>query len=108
MAAIPAIVLVWIFGAVSFTFHERSAAGMPDTVLVEESTIGSFHHATRLAVSPQGSLYIVDEAGNSLVVIDGKTAKVTTIGGYGWTSGTVDRPSPVSPDGLNVYVADEA
>ena len=108
MAAIPAIVLVWIFGGVSFILHERGAAGMPDTVLVEESTIGSFHHATRLTISPQGGLYIVDGASNALVFIDGKTAKVTTVGGYGWTSATFDRPSSVSTDGLNVYVADEA
>lgn len=102
MATLPAIVSVWVLGA------SLAVAGAPDTVLVEEATVGSFRHAARFVISPHGGFYVVDVENNSLVFIDGKTSRVTTIGGYGWTPGSFDRPTSVSTDGLNVYVTDEA
>lgn len=102
MATLPAIASAWLLGA------GMALASEPDTILVEEATAGSFQRAVRLSVTPQGALYVVDAEANSIVSLDARGKVVATIGGYGWTSGTFDRPTSVTTDGLNVYVADFA
>ncbi|MBF8296616.1 MAG: hypothetical protein HW389_3161, partial [Bacteroidetes bacterium] len=72
----------------------------------EEYSFGSFGKATRLAVSPQGFFYIVDEGRSEIQVVKAPSGSPVITGGYGWTSTTFDRPTGISTDGLNVYVSD--
>jgi hypothetical protein len=97
-------VIVFIIG-----FLPWSALLPLDTIdhgLVEERTIGSFEHATRIVVSTTGSLFIVDAARHSISSLDDINKPQKLFGGYGWTSGSFDTPTGITSDGINIYVAD--
>ena len=77
-----------------------------DTLFVEESTFGSFQNATRLCVTPQGSIYVVDGERNTVLLFKNPAAEPIVVGGYGWSSTSFDQPTSISTDGINIYVAD--
>lgn len=81
-------------------------AGAPDTVLVEEKTLGSFQRATRLITSAQGWTYVLDAERNLVVLMKGDEEPSSSVGGFGWTSTTFDQPTGLATDGLNLYVSD--
>jgi hypothetical protein len=99
MAAVLAVVLLALSVAVE---HARAQA----PVLVEQLATGSFVRAVRVAIAPQGWVYIVDGDANAVYLYRSLTENPTWIGGYGWTATTFDDPSGVATDGLNVYVSD--
>ena len=78
----------------------------PDTMLVEQKTLGSFQRATRLITNPQGWIYVLDSERNLVVLMKGDEGPSSSVGGYGWSSTTFDEPTGLATDGLNVYVAD--
>jgi len=82
------------------------SAAIPDTLLVELQGIGSFQRASRLAVSPEGWIYVIDTERNSVVLLKANDGSSTSAGGYGWTSTTFDQPSGLATDGLNLYISD--
>ena len=75
-------------------------------MLVEEFVVGSFRKAVRLQTNPQGWLYVVDEELNQIYAGQDIDSLSQSVGGYGWTSTTFDRPTGIATDGLNVYVSD--
>lgn len=78
----------------------------PDTLLTELRSTGDFQHAFRLAISPQGGIYVADVDRNQILfTADARTPSVS-IGGYGWESSTFDRPTGLATDGLNLFVSD--
>jgi len=81
-------------------------AESPDTMLVEQKTLGSFQRATRLITNPQGWIYVLDSERNLVVLMKGDEGPSSSVGGYGWSSTTFDEPTGLATDGLNVYVAD--
>jgi DNA-binding beta-propeller fold protein YncE len=81
-------------------------ANAPDTLFVEQRAVGSFQQATRLAVSPQGWIYVIDAERNAVFLLNDGESAVAAVGGYGWTATTFDRPTGLATDGLNVYVSD--
>jgi hypothetical protein len=78
----------------------------PDTLLVEEQSLGSFQQASRLTTNPQGWAYATDIERNLIVLIKDAGSPVVSVGGYGWTSTTFDHPTGLATDGLNLYVSD--
>lgn len=90
-----------IFFSNPASFHSPA-----DSLLREEYSFGSFGKATRLAVSPQGFFYIVDEGRSEIQVVKATSESPVITGGYGWSSTTFDRPTGIATDGLNVYVSD--
>jgi hypothetical protein len=81
-------------------------AEVPDTLLVEQKSLGSFQRATRLVTTPQGWIYVLDSDQNAIVPIKGEEEPSPSVGGLGWSSTTFDQPTGLATDGLNVYVAD--
>jgi len=81
-------------------------ANAPDTLFVEQRAVGSFQEATRLTVSPQGWIYIIDAERNAVFLLKDGDSSAAAVGGYGWTATTFDRPTSLATDGLNVYVSD--
>ena len=77
-----------------------------DTLLVEDRFFGSFENATRITVDAKGSIFVIDESANSLVVFDSPDRVPRMLGGFGWDQTTFDRPTGVATDLLNIYVAD--
>ncbi len=100
MAALPSIVTLLTIGISSLL------ASAPDTLLVEDRVLGSFQRATRLVINPQGWIYVVDADPNTVVLFRDQDSSPSFIGGYGWTATTLDQPSGIATDGLNVYVSD--
>ncbi|MBI4428389.1 MAG: NHL repeat-containing protein [Ignavibacteriales bacterium] len=94
--------------AITWYFFSLPASRItpPDTVLQYEYSAGSFQHATRLAVSPQGWVYCIDEAENVVHVLKNRGRESSVIGGYGWATTSFDRPSGVATDGINVFISD--
>lgn len=77
-----------------------------DSLFREESSFGSFEKATRLEVTPQKWIYVLDEGSNTVKVFKDWKRESLEIGGYGWTPGAFDRPTGIAGDGLNIYVSD--
>jgi DNA-binding beta-propeller fold protein YncE len=77
-----------------------------DSVLVEEYAIGSFQRATRIALGPKGIIYVLDADENKLSMYSDLRNAPKTIGGFGWSSSSFDKPTGVATDGVNVYVSD--
>lgn len=100
MAALPSITtLLLLAGSIA-------VAAPPDTLLVEQLSVGSFQRATRLTTNPQGWVYVVDAERNLILLIKDDKLSSVSVGGYGWTSTTFDRPTGLATDGLNLYVSD--
>jgi hypothetical protein len=77
-----------------------------DTLVQQMYVVGAFHSATRLALSPQGWLYVVEAESHRVHLITAPESKQISIGGFGWGPTSFDHPTAISTDGLNVYVAD--
>ncbi len=77
-----------------------------DTVYRAGPAFGSFQHARRIALNPQGWIYVVDAGQNAVVIYKSATDSLFVLGGFGWSTSTFDRPSGIATDGLNVYVSD--
>lgn len=100
MAALSSI------AALLFVATNILPANAPDTLFVEQRAVGSFQQATRLVVSPQGWIYVIDAERNAVFLLNDSDSAVAAVGGYGWTATTFDRPTGLTTDGLNVYVSD--
>jgi hypothetical protein len=100
LATLPSITTLLLFAA------SIVAAAPPDTLLVEQQSVGSFQRATRLAINPQGWVYVVDAERNFVLLVKDGNASPVSVGGYGWSSTTFDRPTGLATDGLNLYVSD--
>jgi hypothetical protein len=51
-------------------------------------------------------MYVTDAGRNLVVRLKGDEPTSISVGGYGWTSTTFDRPTGLATDGLNLYVSD--
>ncbi|HTY38756.1 MAG TPA: NHL repeat-containing protein, partial [Bacteroidota bacterium] len=100
MAAFPQIVALLLSAGVA------NAGILPDSMFNEARVLGSFQHATRVALNPQGWIYVVDAERNLVFEFTDGDQAGPSVGGYGWTSTTFDKPTGLATDGLNVYVAD--
>jgi hypothetical protein len=77
-----------------------------DSVLVEEYSIGSFQRATRIVLGTQGTIYVLDADENKVSLFSNLQDAPKTIGGFGWSFSSFDKPTGVATDGVNVYVSD--
>ena len=69
--------------------------------------IGTFKSAVALSVDPFGNMYVIDGGTSELLKYSADGRLLAKVGGYGWEQGTFDRPADVvTPNGLDVYVAD--
>jgi hypothetical protein len=78
----------------------------PDTSITEVQTLGPFQQASRITTNPQGWIYVIDVGRNLVVRLKGDESPSISVGGYGWTSTTFDKPTGLATDGLNLYVSD--
>jgi len=100
MAAFPTIIALLVLGS------PTPPSGVSDTLLVEDRAFGSFQRATRLTVSPQGWLYVLDGDRNLILLLKEDGQAASSVGGYGWAPTTFDQPTGLATDGLSVYVSD--
>jgi DNA-binding beta-propeller fold protein YncE len=66
-----------------------------------------FNKASAVTVDPKGIIFVADEGTNEIIKLapDGKI--LLRVGGYGWTTTALDQPRDIiSPNGIDVYVAD--
>jgi len=75
-------------------------------LITELQTLGSFQQASRITINPQGWMYVIDTGRNLVVRLKGDESAVVSVGGYGWTSTTFDKPTGLATDGLNLYISD--
>ena len=100
MAAIFAIIL-------SLCAWTVSVCAQPvDSLPVEEYSVGSFERATRLFAGTQGAIYVLDADQNKIFVFADITQPPKSIGGFGWSAGSFDKPTGIATDGINIYVSD--
>ena len=84
-----------------------TASAQPvDTVLVEDYSIGNFQRATRIVVGTQGTIYVLDADENKVSLFCNPQDAPKTLGGFGWSSSSFDKPTGVATDGVNVYISD--
>ncbi|MGD1044933.1 MAG: NHL repeat-containing protein [Bacteroidota bacterium] len=88
------------------TWLSHTSAQSVDSVLVEDYSIGSFQRATRIVLGTQGTIYILDEDENKVSLFFNLQDAPKTIGGFGWSSSSFDKPTGVATDGVNIYVSD--
>ncbi|MBI3006333.1 MAG: NHL repeat-containing protein [Ignavibacteriales bacterium] len=110
-AFVPVILLAVAQETLSQTLDTTidSRRGLPvpaGTLVREEYALGVFVRATRFTVSPQGWIYVVDEGQNVIQLFKERTSDPWSVGGYGWSATTFDKPTGIDGDGLNVYIAD--
>ena len=100
MAALPAVIaLLWC-----------AVTGLEvplDSLAKVQGTFGDFQGASRLALSPQGWILVLDEEANQVQTFRERTAPPRAFGGFGWGDLAFDGPTGISTDGLNIYVSDE-
>ncbi len=73
----------------------------------EDSSGIHFKHAVALSVDPLNNMYVLDAGASEIIKFSRTGQGIKRIGGYGWNSGTFDQPRDIiSPNGLDVYVAD--
>ncbi|MGD0038467.1 MAG: NHL repeat-containing protein [Bacteroidota bacterium] len=100
MAAIFAIAICLI------TLQSPASAQLVDSVLVEDYSIGSFQRATRIVSGTNGTIYILDADENKVSLFSNLQDVPKTIGGFGWSSSSFDKPTGVATDGVNIYISD--
>jgi sugar lactone lactonase YvrE len=100
VAAFPSIIALVLAAGTSF------CEASPDTLLVEVQSLGTFQQAARLTTNPQGWVYVSDTEQNLVLLFRGDETQSVSVGGYGWTSTTFDKPTGFATDGLNLYVSD--
>lgn len=70
-------------------------------------SIGGFSDAVAFSVDPLGNIFVIDNGSNELVKLAISENNISRVGGYGWTETAFDKPRDIiSPNGLDVYVAD--
>ena len=77
-----------------------------DSLLVEDYSVGDFHRATRIAVSAQGAIFVLDADDNKVSLFSRLQDAPRTLGGFGWSSSSFDKPTGIATDGVNIYVSD--
>jgi hypothetical protein len=77
-----------------------------DFIPVEEFSVGSFERATRIFAGKQGAIYVLDADQNKIFIFSDITQTPKSIGGFGWSAGSFDKPTGLATDGINVYVSD--
>ena len=100
MGAKPSIILLLCAWTVSV------CAQSVDSVPVEEFSVGSFERATRIFTRTQGAIYVLDADLNKIFVFSDITQPPKSIGGFGWSAGSFDKPTGIATDGINLYVSD--
>lgn len=100
-----ALVAVALFVGIECPGHLEGLSPA-DTLLQEEYFLGSFTSATRVVVSPQGWIYVADTEDHRVHCFVSPTAQPRSVGGFGWGTTSFDRPTGLTTDGLNLYVAD--
>jgi hypothetical protein len=100
MGTLPTVV-----GLLCLTFSAHQSAS--DSLFSAGGSFGDFVGASRLVLSPQGWILVLDEEANQLLVFPSRSASPRSFGGFGWGELAFDRPSGISTDGLNFYVSDE-
>jgi len=83
-----------------------ASAQSVDSVLVEDYSIGSFQLATRIVLGTQRTIYVLDANENKVSLFSNLQDAPKTIGGFGWSSSSFDKPTGVATDGVNVYISD--
>jgi hypothetical protein len=83
-----------------------ASAQSVDSVLVEDYAVGSFQQATRIVSGTQGIIFVLDADENKISMFSNLQDAPKTIGGFGWSSSSFDKPTGVATDGVNVYVSD--
>jgi hypothetical protein len=89
-----------------FTVLSTVSAQPVDSLLVEDYSIGNFQRATRIIVGAQGTLYVLDADNNKVSLFSRLQDAPKTLGGFGWSSSSFDRPTGIATDGVNIYVSD--
>jgi DNA-binding beta-propeller fold protein YncE len=87
-------------------WHGQASAQPQQLALVEKYSIGSFQRAIRIVCSAQGTLYALDADLNKVYAYADLTQPPKSIGGFGWSTGSFDKPTGIATDGINVYIAD--
>lgn len=100
MATVSTIVALFLFAA------GGSVENAPDTLLTELQVLGSFEHAYRLVLDPQGGICVADVGRQEVILLRDDGSALLSVGGYGWDATAFDRPSGLATDGLNLFVAD--
>jgi hypothetical protein len=100
MAAKSAIILFLCAWTISVS------AQPVDSLPIEEYSLGSFQRATRIFTGTQGVIYVLDADQNKIFVFTDITQLPKSIGGFGWSAGSFDKPTGITTDGINVYVSD--
>jgi hypothetical protein len=100
MAAIFAIAICLII------MQSPASAQLVDSVLVEDYSIGSFQRAIRIVPGTNGTIYILDADENKVSLFSNLQDVPKTIGGFGWSSSSFDKPTGVATDGVNIYISD--
>jgi hypothetical protein len=72
-----------------------------------QGSFGDFKGASRLAISPQGWILVLDQEANQVQTFSERSSAQRSFGGFGWGDLAFDGPTGISTDGLNIYVADE-
>jgi len=100
MGAKPALILLLCAWTVSV------CAQSVDSIPVEEFSVGSFERATHIFARTQGAIYVLDADQNKIFVFTDITQPPKSIGGFGWSAGSFDKPTGIATDGINLYVSD--
>jgi len=76
-------------------------------VFGQENEFGSFRSAVALAIAPSGECFVLDGGTNGILRYSRERKLIGHIGGFGWSDTEFDHPTDIiSPDALNIYVAD--
>jgi hypothetical protein len=100
MGTKPAIILSLCAWTISVS------AQLVDSIPVEEFSVGSFERATHIFAGKQGAIYVLDADQNKIFAFSDITQTPKSIGGFGWSTGSFDKPTGIATDGINVYVSD--
>ena len=75
--------------------------------LIFIKSIGLFQSASSFDIDLNGNFYVSDIEENNIVKLDSLGNEIVSIGGYGWSESSFDRPVSIITNTLSVYVADE-
>jgi hypothetical protein len=89
-----------------FTVLSSASSQPVDSVFVEDYSVGTFLRATRIMVGTQGKIYVLDADENKISLFSNLQDAPKTLGGFGWSSSSFDKPTGVATDGVNIYVSD--
>ena len=89
-----------------FTLLSSASSQPVDSVFVEDYSVGTFLRATRIMVGTQGTIYVLDADENKVSLFSNLQDAPKTLGGFGWSSSSFDKPTGVATDGVNIYVSD--